>query len=61
MAGRDVAPQNGDFVLEVVGACRERFVVLADRFRVAGGAEEGVCGGFLSAGGVEQGLGWGCG
>lgn len=58
MAGGDVAPQHGGFVVEVVGAGRERFVVFADGFGVAGCAEEGVCAGFLGGGGAEEGLGW---
>lgn len=58
MAGGDVAPQHGDVVVEVVGARRERFVVFADGFGVAGCAEEGVCGCFLGGGGAEEGLGW---
>ena len=54
MAGGDVAPQHGDFVVEVVGAGREGFVVLANGFGVAGGAEESVCGGLLRVGGLEE-------
>jgi len=58
VAGGDVAPQHGGFVVEVVGAGRERFVVFPDGFGVAGCAEEGVCAGFLGGGGAEEGLGW---
>lgn len=56
MAGGNVASKDGDLVVEVVGAGGERFVVFVDGFGVARAGVEGVCGGFLGVGGLEEGL-----
>lgn len=56
MAGGDVGFQDGDFVVEIVWAGGEGFVVLAHGLGVGGGGVEGVGLGLLGVGFLEEGL-----
>lgn len=47
MAGCNIRFQNGDFIIKVVGARRQGFVIFADSLGKLGCLEEGVGGGFL--------------